>query len=243
MKKCATCGNTILFGGRNINGKWYCNESCFNDNPNTMLDLSFLMQPIKKLKTRGCFRLTKYFHKGVLIATFDGGPCQFWFEDGRTLIFSQWNVNEDIKSTVLRRGSAELACLIDPHETVVESKEEATRSFYGFDGTTTHYKSGESEVVAHSETPFDKRAERLIVCGGKTYRAQYLNYFKVALTEYNTGAPVGLFSSMIIRSKMVFYDPLPLIQGIYIAMLISICGEKCNPYMDVGIFRSKVKLN
>jgi len=186
-------------------------------------------QPVNRLGFRTGFRATGYRYKGRKIAFFDPGPCNLTMPGFKDYHYSCWAV-DNVKNTVLEPGSAELAIIYDNHETIVDTEEESDSSFYGFDGTTTFFRSGETEEMAHSETPYKTPAERLIVIGKKVIRARYLKLGKIELTDYRSAQPLGYIRDLLFWGYTRFLQPLPLMDGIFITCLARAGGEETNPY-------------
>lgn len=189
-------------------------------------------QPIKRLGFRTGIRATGYRYKGRKIAVFDNGPCNLIIPNIKDYGYSCWGV-KDVENRVLKPGSAELAVIYDDHQTIVETKEQSDCAFYGFDGTTTFYKSGETEEMAHSETPYDTPAERIIVIGKRTLRARYLKLGKIELTDYFSARPFGYIRDLVFWGYTRFTQPLPLLDGIFITDLARSGGNETNPYKNV----------
>ena len=123
----------------------------------------------------------------------------------------------------------------DLHKTPVQDEAEASSILYGNDGTITFLKEGPVEVVAHSETPYERHTERLIVCHGKCYRAHYGRYGKIELTDYRSGLTIGRVREFLFLGTMVFKHPVPLDECVFIALLIMLDGDQCHPHRRRGM--------
>ncbi|MEX0324500.1 MAG: hypothetical protein AB3N33_00270 [Puniceicoccaceae bacterium] len=189
-------------------------------------------QPVERIGFRTGFRATGYRYKGRKIAYFDPGPGNLSIPDIKDYHYSCWAV-DDVDNRVLKPGSAELAIIYDDHKTIVETEEEADSAFYGFDGTTVFYKSGEIEEMAHSETPYNTPAERVIVIGKRIIRARYFKLGKIELTDYYSSRPFGYIRDLLFWGHTRFMQPLPLIDGIFITNLARSGGAETNPYDGV----------
>jgi hypothetical protein len=188
--------------------------------------------PVRHLRFRSGVYLTRYRFKGKKVAFFDHGGCTLEVGGDKSYSYSCWGLDK-VDTPVLRPGSAELATIKDYHETVIDNDEEATSTLYGFDGTTTYYKEGVTEVVAHSETPFRRKGERVIACGKRTCMAKYRKHGKVELTNYRTGRPIGHTREFLFWGHTTFDPPIPLLDGIFINLLLALDGTDCHPCQDV----------
>jgi hypothetical protein len=160
-----------------------------------------------------------FFERGIPVASYDGGPCDLIFTNGKTYQFSLWS-SDWVKNLVYPKGTAKIACIADAHYAVVGNEASADMFQTSFSGETTYYKEGKLEVVAHSETPVDSRPE-LIVCKKKEYKViRNKGRFGSNVVElYEEDLRVALISSRLFRTKATFTEDLPLLDRVFITLL------------------------
>ena len=171
-----------------------------------------------KIKHRLLSPRSDYFEDGQYVASYDGGPCNLVFANGKTYSFSIWTP-EWVENLVFPKGSANIACIIDYHYKVVSNEASADMICYDSSGEPTYYKEGELEVVAHSETPFDSNSG-VIVCNKKKYkviRKSSLNFFSAEL--YENDHSIASIKSKLFSTESIFKNDLPLSDRVFITIL------------------------
>jgi|GEM_PF-6030069 len=76
------------------------------------------------------------------------------------------------------------------------------------------------------------RAERIIVTGQHVIRACYKKRGKIEHTDFNSERPFGRIREFLLWGFARFTQPVPLSEGLFIANLVTLSGEKTNPYVD-----------
>jgi hypothetical protein len=160
-----------------------------------------------------------FFERGIPVASYDGGPCDLTFTNGKTYSFSLWTPNW-VENLVYHKGTAKIACIADLHYAVVSNEASADKILMSFNGETTYYKEGKLEVVAHSETPVDSRPE-LIVCKKKQYKViRNKGRFGSSFVElYEEDLSVALINTRLFRTKATFTEDLPVLDRVFITLL------------------------
>jgi len=172
-----------------------------------------------KVKHRLLSARSDFFEDEQFVASYDGGPCNLFFDNGKEYSFSLWNP-ELVENLVFPKGSAKIACILDFHFEVVDNEESADMIRWSHSGVETYYKEGELEVVAHSETRLDINSE-VIVCNKKKYKVirtkSRLGDSLVQLYEndyYIASIKMKLFST-----DSIFKNDLPLSDRVFINLL------------------------
>jgi hypothetical protein len=189
-------------------------------------------KPVRQIRWRGGVLITQFRYNGMKIGCFDHGSCHLYLNNGKSYNFSAWGPIK-VENPILPEKSAEIAAIYDEHRVEVDNEDEATSSFYGYDGTIAHYKSLRSEVVAHSETPYDTPAERLITCGNKQYKVLYGKHSKCVFTDFRSDSRLGQIRELFLWGRASFDTPIPLSEGIFLILLTILDGGQCHPHRDV----------
>jgi hypothetical protein len=160
-----------------------------------------------------------FFERGIPVASYDGGPCNLTFADGKTYLFTLQSPGW-VKNLVYPVGEAKIASVVDFHYAVVDDEALASEIHTSFSGVTTYYKEGNPEVVAHSETPLDNAPE-LILCNGKEYKVlRNKGRFGSSVVElYEKDNCVALIKTKLFRTKSTFKKNLTLPDRVFITLL------------------------
>lgn len=160
-----------------------------------------------------------YYECGCPVATWDGGPCELWFEDGKKWSFSVWTPDW-LDTPVYPRGEAKIALIMNYNYVAVEDEASAELTFTSFDGETTYYKSQGLELVAHSEKPYDSRPELIIVEDTKYEVVRIKDSFRKSVFElFLDGHPIASVKKGLLSAKAVFENGLSLEEKVAITLL------------------------
>ena len=72
------------------------------------------------------------------MASYDGGPCDLTFTNGKTYSFSLWTPNW-VENLVYPKGTAKIACIADLHYAVVSNEASADKIHMSLNGETIYF--------------------------------------------------------------------------------------------------------
>lgn len=179
---------------------------------------------MKQTMTVKCNLLAKsrFFSQGSLVASYDGGPCTIHFVDGKSYDLDLWYL-KGLETRVYAPDTCKLAAIYDHHYEEVSAEEPHDMTIYGFDGKTTHLKSMNTTVPAHSETPIGNSNQRAIVCSDRVYETVFSETFfrrKRKLLHSDTVVGTSTTSKITGSSRVEFEDNFSLTEQVFLALLL-----------------------
>jgi hypothetical protein len=174
----------------------------------------------------------EFWEEGQCVAVYEGGPETLFIESTEFSLSHLGNPEDVLKESgagpILPIGSAHIGVLYDHHNEEIQLPPDYVGDMSGFliqfgeDGPR-YFKSRETELVAHFETPYDDTARTALAVNRRTYRAirkrRRIAASRTIITEEDT--PVAEVSHGFLSDRIHFYIDLSLRERIFITLMQS----------------------
>ena len=178
------------------------------------------------------FGIMEFWEEGQRVAIYEAGPEYLFMDDTRFSLSHLGNPEDVLKESgagpILPIGSAHIGVLYDHHNEEIQLPPDYDGDMSGLliqfgEDEPRYFKSRETELVAHFETPYDDTARTALAVNRRTYRAirkrRRIVASRTIITEEDT--PVAEVSHGLFSDRIHFYIDLSMRERIFITLMQS----------------------